>query len=147
MKIRDIKRLKFLIEKFSRCLYCGKDSSIATLIFKVNTKINDPLLFTQQEVIKVLQEWFSFLEKRIASTYSIQDLLNEFAFIIIRVHTIFKNLYQVLENQEEIVREIKRNVISYPTFKRLYTETINELEKFCIEKEIEPQFLPPLPEL
>jgi predicted Rossmann fold nucleotide-binding protein DprA/Smf involved in DNA uptake len=143
------------MERFSNCLEYEKTCSLITLIGKTERKVSNSSLSIQRKRAEILRDWFVFFKGRVDSTYlkNTEDLLDEFAFIVIRVHDIFRDLYKVLDKQDQqTIQQMKKDEYGYPTFKKIYHETTNELEKLYQEaserlKEIKTRSFLALPEL
>jgi predicted Rossmann fold nucleotide-binding protein DprA/Smf involved in DNA uptake len=124
-------------------------------IDETERKVINSSLSIQRKRAEMLREWFVFLKGRVDSIYlkNTKDLLNEFASIVIRVQDILRDLCTVWDKQDQqMIQQIKRNTYDYPTFKKIYHEVTNDLERLYQEaserlKEIKPCCFPALPDL
>jgi len=150
LRITYKKKLKDIVEGFEDCADYHKSCSLISMIGEAQRQIPSDKISIQLEKAKMLGEWFTFFKNEIDFTYLkyTSELLREFSFILIASHAIFKDFLSILKEYENLLQQLKRDENRYPTFKRLYTTTITDLEKLYKEfKEIEPRSFSSLPEI
>jgi len=173
-KIAYKERLKDIIQRFADCVDPSKNCSL-TYIIESGVNIVRWMLDVQKKGEKqkidedeakriesryllllkrsrMLYDWFSFFQDRIDSIY-LKDTLNvyrEFSRIFTNTGDIFSDF---LKDSDERVLEEVRKADAYLTFKRIYNDILNDLEKFAHEVskskkwgKFTPDSFPPLAE-
>lgn len=110
-----------------------KTCSLYTIINNINS--TDTLKRTQIKCqaknALILEKWYSSLKSKLNSTNlkQITQYYDEFARILYQTHDIFREFSQTIQDEEEIIKRLRKNDAGYPLFEKIYNETTKDFEK------------------
>jgi len=152
------RKMKSIIEGFQNCLDSTKSCSLIYIINKMDKKdIPEKTrieLQWQCKIVSLLEKRLGFFKRSInhLDIGYLPEIFYEFAYILWETHDIFKSFHTSIENQTDIIKELKADDSGYPTFKKIYDKTTSSFENLCdeafvkLKKEIKTHKFTGLPE-
>ena len=121
---------------------CSLISLISTALTddgNLNHQIQGPL-----STARILQKWYSQYREspNFVILKNVSHSFNQFAGILHETRSVFEDFFQVIRNEDTIIKKLKGESYGYPYFEKIYDRTTKDFERLCKDarKELKDEF-------